>query len=109
MILISCAATKGVCPFESAPKELPRPNGVTMTSADQGKFLMGNRNKGAIGRRQLLRTGLIGIVAASAASALEIGPVAADTGTSIGKTKARFRANAAEVQEFYRVNRYPKR
>jgi hypothetical protein len=70
---------------------------------------MGDRHKG-IGRRQLLRTGLFGIVA-TAASTLETGTVAAaaDTKPGIGKRKARFQANAAEVQNFYRVNRYPKR
>jgi hypothetical protein len=69
---------------------------------------MGDRHKGTIGRRQLLRTGMIGIVA-TAASALEIGTVAADTETNDEKRKARFQANSAEVQNFYRVNRYPKR
>jgi hypothetical protein len=79
-----------------------------MTSTDQGEFLMGDRHKATIGRRQLLRTGIIGIVA-TAASALETGTVAADTETDDEKRKARFQPNAAEVQNFYRVNRYPKR
>ena len=69
---------------------------------------MDDRHKGTIGRRQLLRTGIIGIVA-TAASALESGTVAADTETTDVKRRARFQANAAEVQNFYRVNRYPKR
>jgi hypothetical protein len=69
---------------------------------------MGDRHKGIIGRRQLLRTGVIGIVA-TAANALEIGSVAADTETNDEKRKARFQPNSAEVQNFYRVNRYPKR
>jgi hypothetical protein len=68
---------------------------------------MGDR-QGTIGRRQLLRTGLIGIVA-TAASALEIGTVAADTETDVDKRKPRFQADSTEVQNFYRVNRYPKR
>jgi hypothetical protein len=79
-----------------------------MTSTDQGDFLMGDRHKATIGRRQLLRTGIIGIVA-TAASALETGTVAADTETNDEKRKARFQPNASEVQNFYRVNRYPKR
>jgi len=69
---------------------------------------MHNRHKATIGRRRLLRTGMIGIVAA-AASALESGIVAADTETNDVKRKARFQPNSAEVQDFYRVNRYPKR
>ena len=35
--------------------------------------------------------------------------VAADTETRDDKRRARFQVNAAEVQTFYRVNRYPKR
>jgi hypothetical protein len=68
---------------------------------------MGDRQKGTIERRRLLRTGLMGIVA-TAASALEIGSVAADSETNGEKRKARFQANSAEVRNFYRVNRYPK-
>jgi hypothetical protein len=81
---------------------------VTVTPTDQGEFLMGDWHKATIARRQLLRTGMVGIVA-TAASALEIGTVAADTETNDEKRKARFQANSAEVQNFYRVNRYPKR
>ena len=55
---------------------------------------MGDRHQATIGRRQLLRTGMLGVVA---------------TATSDEKRKARFQPNAAEVQTFYRVNRYPKR
>jgi hypothetical protein len=69
---------------------------------------MRDLHKGTIGRRQLLRTGIIGIVA-TATGALETGTVAADTETNDVKREARYRANSAEVQDFYRVNRYPKR
>jgi hypothetical protein len=69
---------------------------------------MSERRKATIGRRQVLRAGMIGFVA-TAASAVEIGTTAADTETDSEKRKARFQANAPEVQEFYRVNRYPKR
>jgi hypothetical protein len=78
-----------------------------MTSAE-GEFSMSERPKATMGRRQLLRAGMIGFVA-TAASAVEIGTAAADTETDSEKRKARFQANSAEVQEFYRVNRYPKR
>jgi hypothetical protein len=69
---------------------------------------MGDRQKGNIGRRQLLRAGMIGFIA-TATSALESSSVAADTETNDEKRKARFQANSAEVRNFYRVNRYPKR
>jgi hypothetical protein len=69
---------------------------------------MSERHKGTIGRRQLLRAGLVGFVA-TAASAVEISTVAADTETNSEKRKARYQANSPEVQNFYRVNRYPKR
>jgi hypothetical protein len=69
---------------------------------------MGDRHQATIGRRQLLRTGMLGIVA-TATSALESGRAAADAETTDEKRKARFQANAAEGQSFYRVNRYPKR
>jgi hypothetical protein len=69
---------------------------------------MANRHKETIGRRQLLRTGMIGFIA-TATSALESGSVAADTETNSEKRKARYQASSAEVQNFYRVNRYPMR
>ena len=69
---------------------------------------MADRYKGTIGRRQLLRTGVLAIIA-TAISARESGAVAADTETNSEKRKARYQANSAEVQNFYRVNRYPKR
>jgi len=80
----------------------------TTTSADQGEFSMSERPKVTMGRRQLLRAGMIGLVA-TAASAVETGTATADTETDSEKRKARYQANAPEVQEFYRVNRYPKR
>ena len=69
---------------------------------------MADRYKGTIGRRQLLRTGVLAIIA-TAISARESGAVAADTETNSEKRKARYQANSAEVQNFYRVNRYQKR
>ena len=69
---------------------------------------MGDRHKGTIGRRQLLRAGTIGLIATTA-SALKSGTVAAGTETNDEKRKARYQADSTEVQNFYRVNRYPKR
>jgi hypothetical protein len=70
---------------------------------------MSEQHRGAIGRRQLLRTGMMGFIATAAASALEVDTAVADTETDAEKRKARFQADSAEVQNFYRVNRYPKR
>ena len=64
--------------------------------------------KATIGRRQLLRTGMIGFIA-TATSPLGSRGVTADTEARDDKRKARFQVNAPEVQTFYRVNRYPKR
>jgi hypothetical protein len=70
---------------------------------------MSERHKVTMERRQLLRTGIIGFIATTT-SALEVGTVAAaDTESDDDKRKARYQANSAEVQNFYRVNRYPKR
>jgi hypothetical protein len=69
---------------------------------------MMSEHKATIGRRQLLRTGMIGFIA-TATSTLGSRDVAADTETRDDKRRARFQVNAAEVQTFYRVNRYPKR
>jgi len=66
-----------------------------------------NKQKTTTGRRQLLSAGMTGFFA-TAASAMEPGTATADTETNSEKRRARFQANAAEVQTFYRVNRYPK-
>ena len=52
---------------------------------------MSEQHKATMGRRQLLRAGMIGFVA-TAASALESGTVAADTETNDDKRKARYQA-----------------
>ena len=69
---------------------------------------MADRRKGTIGRRQLLRTGMIGFIA-TATGALESSSHRRRPETNDDKRRARFQVNAAEVQNFYRVNRYPKR
>lgn len=48
-------------------------------------------------------------VAAAAASRVAFGPAAAKPVGSSDKRKARYQANSAEVQDYYRVNRYPSR
>jgi hypothetical protein len=58
-------------------------------------------------RRDLFRAALAA-AAATATSAMIIQPAAASTG-GIDKRKARYQAHSAEVENFYRVNRYPVR
>jgi len=67
---------------------------------------MSDRLPAGIGRRELLRVLAVGGVAAAASTA-PLAPAGADGETSDEKTKARYQANAADVQAFYRVNRYP--
>jgi hypothetical protein len=59
-------------------------------------------------RRGLLRFAVAGAVAAVTAT-VAADAVAAEPANSPDKRKARYRANSVEVQEFYRVNRYPVR
>jgi hypothetical protein len=60
-----------------------------------------------LGRREFLRKLGAGATVAAAAA----GPLApearADTESNDEKRKSRYQANSAEVQTFYRVNRYP--
>ena len=64
------------------------------------------RQRSGLGRREFLHTLGVG-TAAAAASTLFVGPAAADTETNDEKRKARYQPNSAQVQTFYRVNRYP--
>ncbi len=63
--------------------------------------------KATIGRREFLRTLGAGATVAAAASGPLAGGAQADTETNDEKRKARYNANSANVQTFYRVNRYP--
>jgi hypothetical protein len=62
--------------------------------------------KPALGRREFLRTLGVGAVAAAASGPLT-GQATAKIETEDEKRKARYQPNSAEVQTFYRVNRYP--
>ena len=64
------------------------------------------RKPGGPGRREFLRVFGIG-TAAAAASTPFAGPAVADTESNDEKRKARYQPNSAQVQTFYRVNRYP--
>jgi hypothetical protein len=59
-------------------------------------------------RRDLLRLAIAG-VGAAAASTVVPAPVSAKPVDLQDKRKARYQANSAEVQNFYRVNSYPTR
>jgi hypothetical protein len=57
-------------------------------------------------RRNLLKLLAAGTVAGATATEAPVA-VAAESLGSPDKRKARYRADSAEVQDFYRVNRYP--
>ena len=65
---------------------------------------MNERLEVLVRRRDLLRVITTGI-AVSAVSHLD--EVEAAPVSAAGKRKARYQPNSAEVQDFYRVNRYP--
>jgi hypothetical protein len=60
--------------------------------------------KASLARRQFLSALGAGAVSAVAAPLME---AKADSETYDEKRKARYQANSAEVQTYYRVNRYP--
>jgi hypothetical protein len=60
----------------------------------------------SLGRREFLRTLGAGATVAAAAGPLSV-EARADTETNDEKRKARYQPNSADVQTFYRVNRYP--
>jgi hypothetical protein len=57
-------------------------------------------------RRDLLRFGIV-FTAAAASAAVATNAMTVEPTGSASKRKARYRANSVEVQNFYRVNRYP--
>ncbi len=77
------------------------------TGAAMGKNQQ-KQQKESVRRRDVLRALGIGAGAAVAASAPLIEPAAADSASDDEKRKARYQANSADVQNYYRVNRYPK-
>ena len=62
-------------------------------------------NKIGVHRRNFLRAMAVG----GAAVAVPLSPAVADTENNTEKRKARYQPNSAEVQTFYRVNRYPRK
>ena len=77
------------------------------TGAARGKNQQ-KQQKETVRRRDVLRALGIGAGAAVAASAPLIEPAAADSESNDEKRKARYQANSTDVQNYYRVNRYPK-
>ena len=63
--------------------------------------------KHSVRRRDVVRVLGLGAGAAVAASAPLVEQAAADSESNDEKTKARYQANSADVQNYYRVNRYP--
>jgi hypothetical protein len=57
-------------------------------------------------RRELFR-GVLAAAAATATSAVIIEPAAAGSTGGIDKRRARYQAHSTEVENYYRVNRYP--
>jgi hypothetical protein len=66
---------------------------------------MTTKDRATVGRRDFLRVAGVG---AAAAAATPLATAArADSESNDEKRKARYQANSAEVQTYYRVNRYP--
>jgi hypothetical protein len=67
-----------------------------------------NAKPESVRRRDVLRALGVGAGAAVAASSTLVEPAAAQVSND-EKRKARYQPNSADVQNFYRVNRYPKK
>jgi nitrous oxide reductase len=66
-----------------------------------------NDKKATVGRRDFLRALGGGAGLAAVAAAPLATEAMADSESNDEKRKARYQANSAEVQTYYRVNRYP--
>jgi len=66
-----------------------------------------NPKSESVRRRDVLRALGVGAGAAVAASSTMVEPAAAQAGNDEKRT-ARYQPNSADVQNYYRVNRYPK-
>jgi len=64
------------------------------------------KQKLMLGRREVLRTFVAGATVAAAGDP-RVDRALADTSNYQDKNKARYQPNSADVQNFYRVNRYP--
>jgi len=68
---------------------------------------MKSEPKTKLGRRDFLRALGAGAGVAAVAAAPLATPAAADSESNTEKRKARYKADSANVQTYYRVNRYP--
>ena len=68
---------------------------------------MKSETKTKVGRRDFLRALGAGAGIAAASAAPLATQAAADTENNDEKRKARYKADSASVQTYYRVNRYP--
>jgi hypothetical protein len=66
------------------------------------------KKKYSMRRRDVLRALGLGASVAVAASAPLAGQAAADSAGTDAKRKSRYQPNSTNVQNYYRVNRYPK-
>ena len=70
---------------------------------------IGNEKKESLRRRDVLRALGVGAGAAAVATSVPlVEPAAAQGVSDAEKRKARYQPNSADVQNYYRVNRYPK-
>jgi len=69
---------------------------------------MKQQDKTKLGRRDFLRAMGAGAGLAVTAAAPLVEEAKADTESNDVKRKARYQANSAEIQTYYRVNRYPR-
>ena len=74
-----------------------------------GRFTVRERLSTELYRRDLLRAVMTGGAAAAAAKTVALEATAAEPRTAADKRRARYQPNSKEVQEFYRVARYPTR
>jgi len=70
---------------------------------------MKKKRQTPVRRRDLLRTMITGTAAAAAMKTFAVEAGVTEPENRSDKRKARYHASSAEVQEFYRVNRYPAR
>src|ERR1051326_5196240 len=90
-------------PLRSPPENAARLRENAMNTRKQTN----NPKSEAVRRRDVLRGLGVGAGAAVAASSTMVEPAAAQANND-EKRKARYQPNSADVQNYYRVNRYPK-
>jgi hypothetical protein len=79
---------------------------MQQSSKKPSEMAMNQQQKITVGRREFLRALGAGAGVAVVPAAL-VTEAKADSENNDEKRKARYNANSAEVQTYYRVNRYP--